>query len=375
MKLTIERTPLLKSLGHVQNVVERRTTIPILSNVRLEAQGAELLLTATDMDVTLVSREAADISEGGTTTVAAHTLYEIVRRLAEGAIVELEQQNGTSDLQLRSGRSSFVLPALAADEFPAMSEEDLGVSFELTAGTLRKLFDKTRFAMSSEETRYYLNGVHIHATRGDGAAACLRAVATDGHRLARVETPLPEGAKGIPPVIVPKKTVGEVRRLLDALDQDTSVGIALSPSRIRFQIGTTVLVSRLIDGVFPDYERVIPQSNEKVALIDARAFAVAIDRVATVATDKIRAVKLGFSEGRVVASAVSAEAGRAHDEVDCDLSGNEIEIGFNARYVLDITQQIEGNTIRLEMANPASPTLIRDPEDQATIYVLMPMRV
>ena len=375
MKLTIERTPLLKSLGHVQNVVERRTTIPILSNVRLEAQGDELLLTATDMDVTLVSREAADISEGGTTTVAAHTLYEIVRRLAEGAVVELEQQNGTSDLQIRSGRSSFVLPALAADEFPAMSEEDLGVSFELTAATLRKLFDKTRFAMSSEETRYYLNGVHLHATRSEGAAACLRAVATDGHRLARVETPLPEGAKGIPPVIVPKKTVGEVRRLLDALDQDASVGIALSPSRIRFQIGTTVLVSRLIDGVFPDYERVIPQANEKIALIDSRAFAVAIDRVATVATDKIRAVKLGFSEGRVVASAVSAEAGRAHDEVDCDLSGSEIEIGFNARYVLDITQQIEGDTIRLEMANPASPTLIRDPEDLATIYVLMPMRV
>jgi DNA polymerase-3 subunit beta len=176
-------------------------------------------------------------------------------------------------------------------------------------------------------------------------------------------------------VIVPKKTVGEVRRLLDALDGDAEVGIALSPSRIRFQIGTTVLVSRLIDGTFPDYERVIPQANDKVALIDAKAFAVAIDRVATVATDKVRAVKLGFADGRVVASAVSAEAGRAHDEVDCELTGGDIEIGFNARYVMDITQQVEGDTIRLEMASPASPTLIRDPEDVATIYVLMPMRV
>ncbi|WP_191059582.1 DNA polymerase III subunit beta [Geminicoccus harenae] len=375
MKLTIERAPLLKSLGYVQSVVERRTTIPILSNVRLEARDGELLLTATDMDLTLVSREAAEISEPGTTTVAAHTLYEIVRRLAEGAIVELEQPNGSADLNLRSGRSSFVLPSLPADEFPAMNEEDLGVSFELSAQVLRKLLDKTRFAMSSEETRYYLNGVHLHATRGDGAAATLRAVATDGHRLARVETPLPEGAKGIPPVIVPKKTVGEARRLLEALDQDAAVGIALSPSRIRFQIGTTVLVSRLIDGVFPDYERVIPHANDKAALVDAKAFAVAIDRVSTVATDKVRAVKLGFSEGRVLASAVSAEAGRAQDEVDCELSGGEIEIGFNARYVLDITQQVEGNQIRLEMASPASPTLIRDPEDVATIYVLMPMRV
>ena len=375
MKLTIERAPLLKSLGHVQSVVERRTTIPILSNVRLEARGGELLLTATDMDLTLASRETAEIGEPGVTTVAAHTLYEIVRRLAEGAIVELEQPNGSSDLQLRSGRSSFVLPALAADEFPAMNEEDLGISFEVTAATLRKLFDKTRFAMSNEETRYYLNGVHLHATRGEGATATLRAVATDGHRLARVETELPEGAKDIPPVIVPKKTVGEVRRLLEAQEHDAAIGIALSASRIRFSIGTTILVSRLIDGTFPDYERVIPQANDKAALVDAKAFAVAIDRVATVATDKVRAVKLGFSDGRVVASAVSAEAGRAHDEVDCELSGGDIEIGFNARYVLDITQQVDGDTIRLEMASPAAPTLIRDPEDLATIYVLMPMRV
>ena len=375
MKLTIERAPLLKSLGHVQSVVERRTTIPILSNVRLEARDGLLLLTATDMDLTLVSREVADVSEAGITTIAAHTLYEIVRRLADGAIVEIEQPAGSGDLHLRCGRSSFALPALAADEFPAMNEEDLDLSFELNTSTLRKLFDKTRFAMSNEETRYYLNGVHLHAIRGEGAASMLRAVATDGHRLARVETALPDGAKDIPPVIVPKKTVGEVRRLLETLDQDAPVGITLSPSRIRFQIGTTVLVSRLIDGTFPDYERVIPQANDKSAVINARAFAVAVDRVATVATDKVRAVKLAFSESRVVASAVSAEAGRAHDEVDCELSGGDIEIGFNARYVLDITQQVDGGTIKLEMASPAAPTLIRDPEDIATIYVLMPMRV
>lgn len=374
MKLTIERGPLLKSLGYLQSVVERRTTIPILSNVRLEASGGELVLTATDMDLTLVSREPAEIIEAGATTVSAHTLYDIVRKLADGSVIELEQGGGSTEVQLRSGRSSFVLPSLSADEFPAMSEEDLGVTFELDAATLKKLLDKTRFAMSSEETRYYLNGVHLHATK-EGASSGLRAVATDGHRLARVEVALPDGAKGMPPVIVPKKTVGEVRRLLDAVDNDAPVTIALSPSRIRFQVGAAVLVSRLIDGTFPDYERVIPQANDKIAVMDAKSFAVAIDRVATVATDKVRAVKLGFSNTGVVASAVSAEAGRGQDEVDCEFTGSELEIGFNARYVMDITQQIEGNSIRLEMANPAAPTLVRDPEDAGTLYVLMPMRV
>lgn len=372
MRLAIERAALLRSLGHVQSVVERRSTVPILGNVKLEAADGELRTLATDLDLSLSSRQPATIDTPGATSVAAHLLYDIVRKLPEGSEVLLEQPAGANDLSVRAGRSVFALATLPAAEFPQTDEEALSITFELAAPELRRLIDKTRFAMSTEETRYYLNGVHLHATRG-GAAAGLRAVATDGHRLARVEIPLPEGARQMPAIILPRKTAGEIRRLIEELDGP--VGISLSANRIQFVVDGNVLISRLIDGTFPDYERVIPSGNEKTALVDRRSFAESIDRVATIATDKARAVKLAFKPGSVHLSAVSAESGRAEDEIDCEFTGEPIEIGFNARYVLDITAQIDGPAVRIEMANPAAPTLLRDPEDASTLYVLMPMRV
>lgn len=372
MKLSIERNALLRSLGHVHNVVERRTTIPILSNVKLDARAATLGLTATDMDLSVTASEDAAVAAPGTTTVSAHLLFDIVRKLPDDCTVELEQEPGASELVLRAGRSLFNLQTLPADEFPAITEEQLDVGFSIAAAQLARLIDKTRFAISTEETRYYLNGIHLHATR-DGAAAMLRAVATDGHRLARVEVPLPDGAQKLPPVIVPRKTVGEVRRLLEGGAE--TVQIAVSPARIQFVIGRAIVLSRLIDGTFPDYERVIPTGNEQVALIPAKAFTTAVDRVATISTEKARAVKLAFADGHVVVSAVSAEAGRAVEELDADYRGDPLEIGFNARYVLDMMDEIDGETVRLEMASAAAPTLTRDPADSSTLYVLMPMRV
>ncbi len=372
MKLSIERSALLRSLGHVQNVVERRTTIPILSNVKLEAREGTLGLTATDMDLSMAASEDAAVAEPGATTVSAHLLFDIVRKLPDDCTVELEQRPDATELALRAGRSAFTLQTLPADEFPAMKEEQLDVGFSIAAAQLAKLIDKTRFAISTEETRYYLNGIHFHATRG-GAAAMLRAVATDGHRLARVEVPLPEGAEKLPPVIVPRKTVGEVRRLLE--DGAETVQVGVSPSRIQFVVGRAILLSRLIDGTFPDYERVIPTGNEQIATIPAKAFTTAVDRVATISTEKARAVKLAFSDGQVVVSAVSAEAGRAVEEIDAEYNGSPLEIGFNARYVLDMMGEIDGETVRLEMASAAAPTVTRDPADSSTLYVLMPMRV
>ncbi|HET6467249.1 MAG TPA: DNA polymerase III subunit beta [Geminicoccaceae bacterium] len=372
MKLSIERAALLKSLAHVQNVVERRTTIPILSNVKLSAGDGELVLTATDMDLSLLSRETAEVRDGGTTTVSAHLLFDIVRKLPEGSEVTLEQVAGAPELTLTAARSVFNLPSLPADEFPAMGEEQLDVRFEMAAAELARLIDKTRFAISTEETRYYLNGIHLHATRA-GAASMLRAVATDGHRLARVETALPAGAEQIPPVIVPRKTVGEVRKLIDGVVDNVTIGV--SPGRIQFLVDRAMLVSRLIDGTFPDYERVIPSGNERVAIVPAKPFADAVDRVATISTEKARAVKLAFEQGRATVSAVSAEAGRATEELDAEYGSGALEIGFNARYILDMMAQITGQEVRLEMANAAAPTLVRDPGDDSTIYVLMPMRV
>ena len=374
MKLTIERAALLRSLSHVQNVVERRTTIPILSNVKLAAEaGGRLALTATDMDLSLVAQEEAEIGRGGTTTVGAHTLFDIVRKLPDGSSVAIEQDGQAGEITLRAGRSTFNLPTLPADEFPAAGEEQLGVRFSLPAPDLAKLIDKTRFAISTEETRYYLNGIHIHATKGGGAAAMLRGVATDGHRLARIEAALPKGAEQMPPIIVPRKTVAELRKLLEG--DAGEVGVSVSPTRIQFTLPRAVLVSRLIDGTFPEYERVIPSGNERVALLDTKEFARAVDRVSTISTDKARAVKLSLNGGTVTISAVSADAGRAIEELDAEYNGEPLEIGFNARYILDMMAEIDGPKVRLEMASAAAPTVVRDPEDSSTLYVLMPMRV
>jgi DNA polymerase-3 subunit beta len=371
MKLTIERAALLRSLAHVQNVVERRTTIPILSNVKLAADGDRLGLTATDMDLSLVAHEPAQVAERGTTTVAAHTLFDIVRKLPDGSEVGIEQSSG-GEVTVRAARSVFNLPTLPADEFPAIGEEQLGCRFHMAAGDLAKLIDKTRFAISTEETRYYLNGIHVHATKA-GAASMLRGVATDGHRLARVEVALPDGAEQIPAIIVPRKTVGEVRKLIDSVGGE--IEISVSPTRIQFAFDRAVLVSRLIDGTFPDYERVIPTGNEKMAVFRADELGRAVDRVATISTEKARAVKLGFDDGTVTISAVSAETGRAVEELDVDYEGDALEIGFNARYILDMLQEIDGETVRFEMASAAAPTVARDPSDLSTLYVLMPMRV
>jgi DNA polymerase-3 subunit beta len=374
MKLAIERAALLRSLAHVQSVVERRTTIPILSNLKLEAEGGSLALTATDMDLSVVERTEAEISQPGATSAPAHTLYDVVRKLPEGCRITLERSDSGAEITLRAGRSTFDLPCLPAADFPAMTDEGLDHSFTMPAGDLRRLIDRTRFAISTEETRYYLNGVFLHAIE-EGAASCLRAVATDGHRLARVETALPAGAQGMPPVIVPRKTVGEIRKLIDELDAGAEVGVALSSARIRFEIGAAVLRSRLIDGTFPDYQRVIPTGNDKLLVAPTRELGEAVDRVATIATEKGRAIKLSLADARLTLSAISPDAGRAVEELDVRYAADALEIGFNARYILDMNSQIEGDEVEFAMADAGSPTLVRDPKDSSTLYVLMPMRV
>ena len=374
MKLAIERAALLKSLAHVQSVVERRTTIPILSNVKLEAEGGGLALTATDMDLSVVERAEAEVSQPGATTAPAHTLYDVVRKLPEGCRVTIERAASGAEMTLRAGRSTFDLPCLPAADFPAMSDEGLDHSFVIPAGDLRRLIDRTRFAISTEETRYYLNGIFLHGIE-EGAASCLRSVATDGHRLARVETALPQGAEGMPPVIVPRKTVGEVRKLIDELDAEQTVEIALSTARIRFRVGEAVLRSRLIDGTFPDYQRVIPSGNDRLLLAPTKLLSEAVDRVATISTEKGRAIKLSVAKDRLTLSAISPDAGRAVEELDVTYASEPLEIGFNARYILDMNSQIEGDEVEFAMADAGSPTLVRDPKDSSTLYVLMPMRV
>jgi len=372
MKLAIERAALLKALTHVQSVVERRNTIPILANVRLDGRDARLELTATDMDLEVVEQVPSTIAAEGGTTAPAHLMHDIVRKLPEGAEVGLETSDDGGRLVLRCGRSRFQLPCLPTEDFPVMAEGEFTHEFALSAEHLRRLVDKTRFAISTEETRYYLNGIYLHAfDRDDRAALC--AVATDGHRLARFDTELPDGARGMPGVIVPRKTVNEVRKLIDELDG--AVEVALSRTKIRFRFDRTTLTSKLIDGTFPDYERVIPTGNDKVMEIRGAAFSEAVDRVATISTEKSRTVKLALDKGKLRLSANSPDSGSATEELDVEYGGPPIEIGFNARYLLDMSERVDGETVQFAMADGASPTLMRDTGDDRTLYVLMPMRV
>jgi DNA polymerase-3 subunit beta len=372
MKITIERAQLFRALGHVQSVVERRNTIPILSNVLLRADRGRLSLSATDMDLEVVEAVDAHAARDGRITAPAHTLYDIVRKLRDGAQVELETDAERGTLVLRSGRSTFTLACLPAEDFPLMAGSGLAHEFRVAAKDLRTLIDRTRFAISTEETRYYLNGIYLHAAKS-GDIPVLRAVATDGHRLARVELPLPEGAAGMQGVIVPRKTVAEVRRLLEEIDG--SVVIGLSDVKIRFELGDCVLTSKLIDGTFPDYDRVIPQNNDKLLEVDCKLFAEAVDRVSTISTEKSRAVKLSLERGSLTLSATSPENGTASEEIEVGYDSTPIEIGFNSRYLLDITQQIEGEGAQFSMADAGSPTIVRDSGDHSALYVIMPMRV
>ena len=370
MRVIIERSAFLKALNHVQSVVERRNTIPILSNVLVQAAKGSVKLTATDLDIEIVESVIAETAREGAATVPAHMLYDIVRKLPEGAQLALEQGPDSSRISITAGRSKFSLQALPAEDFPDLSSGSFGNTFSLPISALKFLIEKTRFAISTEETRYYLNGIYLHQ---NNPSASLRAVATDGHRLAQAQVPMPAGADGMPGVIVPRKTVLEIVKLLEGESGD--VEVSLSSAKIRFAAGHLVLTSKLIDGTFPDYERVIPRNNDKILVTEAKPFAQAVDRVSTISLEKSRAVKLALQEGKLSLVVNNPDSGSAEEELIVDYNQDQIEIGFNSRYLLDVASQITSETIRFEFQDSGSPTLVRDPGDENSLYVLMPMRV
>jgi DNA polymerase-3 subunit beta len=367
MKLTIDRMSLLRPLGHVQSVVERRNTIPILANVVLRAEEGELSLTATDMDMDITTEVGCSVMTSGTTTMSAHLLYDIARKLPDGAEVEIAVNDGHA--MVSAGRSSFRLPTLPVEDFPAISSNELPVNFSLTAADVRDLIDATRFAISTEETRYYLNGIYIH--KAESGELC--AVATDGHRLAMTRQALPSGAAQMPSIILPRKAVSELRKLLDDFDGDVLIG--LSETRAEFRFGVVRLTSKLIDGTFPDYTRVIPVGNDRIMQVDVSAFSAAVDRVSTIASEKSRSVKMGLRSGVLTLSASNTDASSATEELEVSYDGPEMEIGFNARYLLDIAGQVNSDMVEFALADQGSPSLVRAPGDEASLFVLMPMRV
>ncbi len=368
MKFSIVKSDLLKPLSHIYSVVEKRNTIPILSNVVIEASENHISFIATDMEIDILEKIEANVILNGKLTVSAHTLYDIVRKLPDGS--EVIMNNNDNNLILSCGKSEFTLPTLPFDDYPIMTDIQGGKTFSISSADLQNLIDNTKFAISAEETRYYLNGIYLHQNKDKSN---LRAVATDGHRLAQVEIKLPDGADGMPSIIVPRKTVGELRKLID--DTEGNINITVSSNKIRFNINDCTLTSKLIDGSFPDYQRVIPKDNTKNLLVSTKEFKDAVDRVSTISIEKSRAVKLSLSENNLMLKVNSHDAGNASEELEVQFQSDAMEIGFNSKYLLDIALQIHGKDIQFSLSDSASPALITDPEEEGIIFVLMPMRV
>lgn len=372
MKISIERGTLLKAISQAQSVVERRNTIPILANVLIEAEGSEVSFRATDLDIEVVDKASAQVERAGSTTVSAIMLHEIVRKLPDGALVTLTDDGASGRLTIEAGRSNFSLSTLPKEDFPVMASSEYESNFSAPAKVLRRLFDKSKFAISTEETRYYLNGVYMHVSTGEDGQV-LRCVATDGHRLARIDAPVPDGADGMPGVIVPRKTVNELRKLLD--NDEENIAVSVSETKVRFATPEITLTSKVIDGTFPDYTRVIPQGNTRKMEVDAAEFAQAVDRVATVSSERSRAVKLIIDEDRLVLSVNAPDSGAAEEELGVAYNDERLEIGFNAKYLLEIAGQVDRENAVFMFNSSGDPTLMREGNDTSAVYVVMPMRV
>ena len=372
MKISMERPKLLKALGQAQSVVERRNTIPILANVLIEAEGDAVSFRATDLDIEVLDKSTAQVERPGSTTVSAVMLHEIVRKLPEGALVLLSDDGSSGRLSVEAGRSNFQLATLPKEDFPIMASAEYAVNFTVDAMALRRLFDKTKFAISTEETRYYLNGVYMHVADGEKGKV-LRCVATDGHRLARLDGELPSEAEEMPGVIVPRKTVGEVLKLLD--EDEAEIAVSVSETKVRFATSEITLTSKVIDGTFPDYSRVIPADNPRRLEVEAAEFSTAVDRVATVSSERSRAVKLALEKDRLHLTVNAPDSGNAEEELSVAYGDEALEIGFNAKYLQEIADQVEGKNAVFQFNDSNDPAVVREGTDTTALYVVMPMRV
>jgi DNA polymerase-3 subunit beta len=369
MKIYVERNDLMKALGHSHSVVEKKTTIPALSHVLLQTEGTKLKITATDLELTIIEVIDADVEMEGSATVLESMFYEIVRKLPDGAKITLQMKENGNQLLLNSGASRFTLSCLPTKEFPSVQITELPYHFKIPAKDLLRLLNRTEFAMSTEETRYYLNGIYIHPYQNQE----LRAVATDGHRLARVSVPLPEGAEDFPGIIISRKTVNEILKILP--DQNSDVDVRLSETQITFTFENVFLSSRLIDGVFPDYEKAIPNGNNKVVRLQVNPFLKAVERVAIISSEHSRGLKIEAQSGKLILSSVSSEIGSAVEEIEAHYGAESIEIGFNSKYLMDIAKQMENDEAEFSFADTNTAVIIQNLADARSLYVLMPMRV
>ena len=375
MEFKINSSDLLKALSHIHGIVEVRHTLPILSNIILKAKDNELTLSSTNLDIYCADKIKAEVSIAGEISVSAVTFFEIVKRLPSGSEVIMTMKEGENEIILKCGRSKFNLSTLKTDDFPIISDNDLSTNFVLSADELIRIIDKTKFAVSNEETRYYLNGIFLHKAERD-SIPFLRAVATDGHRLAQYDIPLPQGAEEITGIIIPKKTIFELRKVLD--DANGDVSISLNENKIKFTFNDLKIISKVIDGTFPDYTKVIPQNNNKNFKTNNNELKNAIDRVSAVAANeesKSKAIKLSLEDNKLNLSVESQSKGSANEIIDISYDGDKVDIGFNSKYIIDICNEVDGEEVDISLLDSVSPAIILDKTDENLFFVLMPMRI
>ena len=371
MKITLEKNKIFKSLSHVQSIVEKKNTIPILSNILIEAKNNSLILSATDMDISITETLSCNVIENGSATVPAHTLYDIIRKLSDSSEIEFVSNDGKI-FSIRSGKSRFSLSCLPKEDFPIIEIDDLKSELSIESQELLRLIEKTRFAISNEETRYFLNGIYFHKTK-DSQNELLSMVATDGHRLAKVEFNSTDKVSEIPGVIIPRKTIYELCKLLS--DYNGSVRINIDPNKIIFYVDKSVLISKLIDGSFPDYQKVIPEDNDNILTVNRNTFCTAVDRVSTITNEKSPAIKFKLLKNIMNMTSIDSESGQATEDIVTEYSGNEMEIGFNSKYILEMISNLDDENVIFSFKDSSSPVIAKEQSSPNLIYVLMPMRV
>jgi DNA polymerase-3 subunit beta len=368
MQFQIVKSVLLKALSNVNGAVEKKNTIPVLQNVKIEVDEKKVSLAATDMDILVNSFFSAEITKTGSTTVPAQMFYDIVRKIPDNTIIAIEQVNQLT-IEIKYGKAKYSLPTIEASEFPALGADDLGKEITVDAEKLAKMIDRTRFSISTDETRYYLNGLYLQSVKKDDVSE-LRCVATDGHRLALSYLKDSNLSSNFG-VIIPKKSVAEIRRIIEGAGE-----IKISTSRVKIKIVTndSTIISKLIDGEFPDYERALPKSNDKIVTVNKKLLFDAIDRTSTVANDKHRSIKLIIEEGKLTLQVNTSDGGFAYEEIDINYSGEKIETGFNSRYLMDVVGQSDKEELLIKFKDGNSPALV-EPKDSNNLFVIMPIRV
>jgi DNA polymerase-3 subunit beta len=365
----VERSVLAKVLSHLQSIVEKKTTIPILSNVLLRLQNGQLSATATDLELDVIEAVPVLSHESGSTTVPIHTLYDIVRKLPDQAMMHFLCED--THIKLTADRAKFSIPALPSSEYPTISQLAVKHTLTLSSQALKTLLQKTRFCMSTLETRYALNGVYCHTVQQPNGQRTLRMVALDGHRLALADAVVSD-CPDFEPFIIPKKAVNELCRLLE--DQDTPVTLSLSNTKMSVAWDRLSLSTKLIDDAFPDYKQIIPKENTLALTVNTTALKQAVDRVATMTTDKFNGISFNIQGQQIVINATSSAYREGTEEIACVFNGDDMAINFNARFLLDILSQMSGETTLFNIRDSMTPVVLRDAASEAALFVMMPLR-